>query len=145
MAENLIPKIAKMLGVEIGEEFKVTGIYRGMTPTKIFLLSLKGLLYRSGNQTNWQSVDSSFYEGLLQGEFEIVKLPWKPKLNQTYFTFGCERTLGYGRVWVVELRGWEGSAVDIALLEKGWVYRTEEEAKEALPKVAEELGVDYEL
>ena len=32
-----------------------------------------------------------------------------------------------------------------ALLEKGWVYRTQEEAKSALPKVAKELGVEYEL
>lgn len=29
MAKNLIPEIAKMLGVELGEEFKIKGV-RGM-------------------------------------------------------------------------------------------------------------------
>lgn len=34
---------------------------------------------------------------------------------------------------------------EYALLDKGWVYRTKEEAEAALPKVATEIGVKYEL
>ena len=32
---------------------------------------------------------------------------------------------------------------DCALLDKGWVFRTKEEAEAALPKVAAEMGVEY--
>ena len=34
---------------------------------------------------------------------------------------------------------------EYALLDKGWVYRTCKEAQAALPKVAAEMGVEYEL
>lgn len=32
-----------------------------------------------------------------------------------------------------------------ALLDKGWIYRTKEEAEDALTKVAAEMGMEYEL
>ena len=34
---------------------------------------------------------------------------------------------------------------EYALLDKGWVYRSKEEAEAALPAVAKEMGVEYEL
>ena len=40
---------------------------------------------------------------------------------------------------------WLDGPIDLALLGKGWVYRTEEEAAAALPKVAAEIGVEYKL
>ena len=40
---------------------------------------------------------------------------------------------------------WDAHPYERALLDKGWVYRTQEEAKSALPAVAKEMGVDYEL
>ncbi|WP_337563246.1 hypothetical protein [Phascolarctobacterium succinatutens] len=40
---------------------------------------------------------------------------------------------------------WDNSVIDVALHKVGWVYRTQEEAKSALPKVAKELGVEYKL
>lgn len=73
MAKNLIPEIAKMLGVELGEEFKIEG----------------------DNRTYW---------------FDLDGLP-----------------------------------NEYALLDKGWVYRSQAEAEAALPAVAAEMGVRYEL
>lgn len=36
-------------------------------------------------------------------------------------------------------------AAEILLADKGWTYRTREEAEAALPGVAKELGVEHEL
>ena len=50
-----------------------------------------------------------------------------------------------GGKWIVHLLWWAGSPNGYALLEKGWIYRTQEEAEAALPAVAAEMGVEYEL
>ena len=135
MSKNLIPKIAKMLGVELGEEFKIKG-YDGLT----YKLTDNGLELTTvdGQKTKW--FDHGALNSLLKGKMEIVKLPWKPKKGETYYTFEL-----LGGKWIVHLLWWAGSPNGYALLEKGWVYRTKEEAEAALPAVAAELGVEYEL
>lgn len=135
MAKNLIPQIAHMLGVEIGEEFKIKG-YDGLT----YKLTDNGLELTTvdGQKTKW--FDPGALNSLLKGKMEIVKLPWKPKKGETYYTF----ELLNGK-WIVHLLWWAGSPNGYALLEKGWVYRTQEEAEAALPAVAKELDVEYKL
>ena len=134
MAENLIPKIAKMLGVEIGEEFKVN--LNGWNNTYRF--NNNGLYGRTQTE-KWIAYPELFCL-LTTGNAEIIKMPWKPKKGETYYTF----ELLSGK-WVVHLLWWAGSPNGYALLEKGWVYRTCAEAEAALPKVAAEMGVEYEL
>lgn len=80
------------------------------------------------------------FAALLNGKDEIVKLPWKPKERDIFYSFSTT----YGK-WVVRSNMWAGAPCDYALLDKGWVYRTRAEAETALPAVAAELGVDYEL
>jgi hypothetical protein len=135
MAKNLIPQIAKMLGVELGEEFKIKG-YDGLT----YKLTDAGLELTTvdGQKTKW--FDRGALNSLLKGKMEIVKLPWKPKKGETIYSF----TLVYGN-WVVYSYVWLNSPCDYALLGKGWVYRTEAEAQAALPKVAAEIGAEYKL
>ena len=120
MSKNLIPEIAEMLGVELGEEFKI-----------------------EGSELRRENCLAHFL-WLINGEEEIVKLPWKPKFGEKYYSFGG-RYIGDPSIWIVVDVIWNGLAYDVAMLDKGWVYRTREEAEAALPKVAAELGVDYEL
>lgn len=135
MSKNFIPEIARMLGVELGEEFKIKG-YDGLT----YKLTDNGLELTTvdGQKTKW--FDHGALNSLLKGKMEIVKLPWKPKKGETYYTFEL-----LGGKWIVHLLWWAGSPNGYALLEKGWVYRTQKEAEAALPAVAAELGVEYEL
>lgn len=136
MAKNLIPQIAQMLGVELGEEFKVKG---DDETTYIFTDDGLKLTYDGGIGIVEISSDVAF-AALVKGTDEIVKLPWKPKKGETYYTFEL-----LGGKWIVHLLWWAGSPNGYALLEKGWVYRTQKEAEAALPAVAAELGVEYEL
>lgn len=135
MAKNLIPQIAKMLGVELGEEFKIKG-YDGL----IYKLTDTGLELTTvdGQKTKW--FDHGALNSLLKGKMEIVKLPWKPKKGDAYFTFEL-----MGDKWGIHSYWWGGFPNEYALLDKGWIYRTCAEAEAALPKVAAEKGVKYKL
>lgn len=135
---NLIPKIAELLGVELGEEFKIKG-YDGL----IYKLTDAGLELTTvdGQKTKW--FDHGALNSLLKGKMEIVKLPWKPREGQTVYSFYAR---GISSVLEVIRFVWVGSVVSHqALVKAGWVYRTRAEAEAALPAVAEEMGVEYEL
>lgn len=133
MAKNLIPEIAKMLGVELGEEFKVVykvgfEIMCNFTKEGVFVEGCSG------------KYDKKLLVDIVCGKVEIVKLPWKPKERDIFYSFSTT----YGK-WVVISNMWAGAPCDYALLDKGWVYSTKEEATAALPAVAKEMGVEYEI
>lgn len=133
MAKNLIPEIARMLGVELGEEFKVEG------DNRTYWFDLDGL--HSGEYVV-EDEDDAMLHDLLCGEVEIIKLPWKPKQDETFYTFGIHAT---ENKWVVVSAKWWDNVKNLALYKIGWIYRSQAEAEAALPAVAAEIGVEYEL
>ena len=133
MAKNLIPEIAKMLGVELGEEFKIKG------DNRTYWFDLDGL--HSGEYVV-EDEDDAMLHDLLCGEVEIIKLPWKPKQDETFYTFGIHAT---ENKWVVVSVKWWDNVKNLALYKIGWIYRSQAEAEAALPAVAAEIGVEYEL
>lgn len=139
---NLIPEICKMLSVELGEEFKVKG------REYIFHFVDNGLIaYRTdGSVLPYENCLAHFLR-LINGEEEIVKLPWKPKADDKYWTFALRynNAAPDKRTWRIVPSIWTEHPSDWALLDKGWVYKTKGEAIKALPTVAREAGVEYEL
>lgn len=129
MSKNLINEITKMLGVEIGEEFKIRG------DDRTCFIDLDGLHldYHVADDE-----DNAMLRDLLCGEVEIIKIPWKPKKGEDYYTFGS--SIGE---WEVSCQRWTCHPFDLAVFAKGWAYRTREEAESALPKIAKENGVKY--
>lgn len=139
MAKNLIPQIAKMLGVKLGEEFKID-----TSGDDIFQITESGVWMRKGiDKEEWVEKPFEFVM-LCNGDAEIIRLPWKPKVGEQYYSFGG-RLIGDPTVWIVVDVIWQGLAYDVAMFDKGWVYKSKDEAKAALPKVAAEVGVEYEL
>lgn len=136
MGKNIIPGIAKMLGVKIGEEFKVNSLYEQM----IFKFADNVLLGRIDVEGSIWTPAYVVLSNLLGGDVEIIKLPWKPKKNDVFYTFDFT----YGK-WGVKPDMWAGAPCDYALLGEGWVYRTRAEAEAALPVVAAKLGVKYAI
>ena len=135
MSKNLIPEIARMLGVEMFEEFKV--VYK-VGFEIICNFTKEGVFVHEEGCSDKH--DKELLADIICGKAEIVKLPWKPKKGDAYYTFEIFR----GK-WVVRSLWWTGAPCTYALLDKGWVFRTKEEAEDALTKVAKEMGVDYEL
>lgn len=128
-----------MLGVKIGEEFKVVSKEGN---EQICNFTMAGLFEHDNKESG--SYNKELLAEIVCNNAEIVKLPWKPKFGEKYYSFGG-RFIGDPSIWIVVDVIWDGLAYDIAMYEKGWVYRTQEEAKAALPKVAAEMGVEYEL
>lgn len=139
MSKNLIPQIAQMLGVELGEEFKVVHKVVYKTGFEIMCNFTKEgvFVHEEGCSGKY---DKELLADIICGKAEIVKLPWKPKKGETYYTFEL-----LGDTWVVRSFWWGGFPNEYALLDKGWVYRSQAEAEAALPKVATEMGVEYEI
>lgn len=135
MAKNLIPQIAHMLGVELFEEFKV--VYK-VGFEIICNFTKEGVFVHEEGCSGKH--DKELLADIICGKAEIVKLPWKPKKGDAYYTFEIFR----GK-WVVRSLWWTGAPCNYALLDKGWIYRTEKEAEAALPAVAKEIGVEYEI
>lgn len=127
MAKNLIPQIAQMLGVEINESFKLAG-YDNAT----FRFTENRFWQENGNLCEERS---DILAMLLAGNEIIIKLPWQPKEGDSFYTF----TAAYGE-WSVSLDMWAEEPCNYALLDKGWIYRTEKEAIAALPTVLKELS-----
>ena len=137
---NLIPQIAELLGLKLGEEFKVES--RGGSKY-ICNFTLEGLfVHDSFLQDGSGSYDNELLAHIVCGDVKVIKLPWKPKENDIFYTFDFT----YGKWGVkldVKLDMWAEAPCDYALLGKGWAYRTREEAESALPKIAKEMGVKY--
>lgn len=140
MAKNLLPEIAKMLDVEMYEKFKI----EGMSSDLVFRIGVDGLegerFDYAEDDRIWVTLASCNFVDLLTGKAKIVKLPWKPKKGDTFYTFASILNK-----WVVRIAWWDQTPNHYALLDKGWVYRTREEAQAALPAVAREMGVECEL
>ena len=138
MAKNLIPEIAKMLGVELGEKFKIDINNEIYQITRICMYREK--MNDEGQFDMWEEVPRCFIK-LLAGDAKIIKLPWKPKIYDTYWTFKATHI----NVWCITDACWTNKPNDVAAFKNGWIYRTLEEAKSALPKVAAEIGVKYKI
>ena len=131
---NLIPQIAEMLGLKLGEEFKID-----TSGNDIFKITESGVWMRKSiNKEEWLEKPFEFVI-LCNGDAEIIRLPWKPKKGELVYTF-CF-CIGSNDKWTVTWRHWENRVEEIALLKAGWIYRSRAEAERALQDVAVEEGV----
>ena len=77
--KNLIPQIAKMLGVEMGERFKVNNV-SGTFYFENYYLSEEG--FNNFIFNNAQTRLNAILPELINGTWKIEKLPPKPKLTE---------------------------------------------------------------
>lgn len=80
---NLMPEIAKMLGVETWEEFRIKDA-RGKDDTA-YRLTDTSLEYFDEAMTNW--CGSGRFIDLINGTAEVIKKPFKPKEGEWYYLF----------------------------------------------------------
>lgn len=115
---NYMEQIANMLGVELGEEFKVR-CQDGELSARFYIID-DGLYEQCKDET--PLVNSALLRDLLIGRCEIIKLPWKPKNGEAYYYIDTDDKVTY--------ETFDPSVVyDIALYKLGKLYRTLEEAE----------------
>ena len=77
MTKNYMSEVAKMLGVELGEEFKIKG-----RENSRYKLTEEGMW--TNGVFGWERIRMDL-EMVLNGQYNIEKLPWKPKDGDKYF------------------------------------------------------------
>ena len=90
---NLIPKICEMLGVEVGEEFKLH--WNGVEQSGIYRFSDYRLEAKFKNEDDWH--ECSVLTELLNGGITIIKLPFEPKFGDLYYWVSMVATPGVER------------------------------------------------
>ena len=136
---NLIPKIAELLGVEVGEEFnaKHANIGKILTNSKeepsIFKFGNDGLYAKCSDGSG-----DFFLIGMgnfLKGDYEIVKLPFEPKPQERFFYVSISKPV------TIEEAYWSSNmnTIDYALLFCGNCFRTAEEAEKHKYEIYEKL------
>lgn len=122
MVKNYMADIAKMLGVELEEEFKID------SSDTIYKFYKNGLCFQCGGA--WLRADSNLID-LIKGDSKIVKLPWQPKVGDVYY-----RPRDYHTAFSEAATDfWRGTVNDFALKEAGMIFKTKEECEAALPEL----------
>ena len=124
MGKNLMPEVAKLLGVEIGEEFKIKEM-----PHDVYQICENILKYKLSNQ-GWGEATEDTLKNLLRGEMTIVNLPFKPKSGRTYWTVEEDSIL---------CDSWDNDMMDYSYLKLGNCFRTKEEAKANADRIRKEI------
>lgn len=117
---NYMPEVAKMLGVELGDKFKIKSLNGEIMGTAIIdEYGFKPL----ENNTNYTR--SYFFqyalENLLTGKYIIECKPWKPKEDEEYWLINQDGN-------VINLN-WIDNFLCITNYKIGNCYRTKEEAE----------------
>lgn len=126
MEKNYIPEVAKLLGVEIGEDFDLlneSGEIVVYSPYKFTGDSI--IDYEGDALGGWRLWD------LLTGEYTIQKRPWKPKKGELFWVIN-----GKGNV---EKYHFLNDMCDLALLNMGNCFPSKEVAKAAVPEMLEKF------
>lgn len=123
MSKNYFLEVGEVLGVKPFEEFRITCY------DLFFRFTSQGLQF-SKDRVEWR--ESSLLYSLICGKNKVVKIPFRPKIGQTFYTPSTHLSN-------VDSRLWHENIVDIALYKAGLVFRTESECANAL----EELRQKY--
>ena len=78
---NKMRDVAKLLGLGIGERFKIKGV-----KDKIYFITLRGIYANDDSNTKNIKVPSEIIISLLMDTDKLIKLPWYPKDGEEYFT-----------------------------------------------------------
>jgi hypothetical protein len=112
-------EVAKMLGVELGERFKINfDIYNSSNHNFDYFLTEAGIIV---DKEGYLCSSNDILCEILYGHYTIKRKPWKPSLDEQYY-------------YVDELGHpcsdpWVNSVLDITLYRVGNCYRTKEEAE----------------
>ena len=122
---NHMAEVAKMFGLELEEHFHIT---KKSYENTVYKFTKDGVAFYDNKLRTWyESVGA--LAGILTGETEVVKLPWKPKMRERYYyPIPSDRDLWESCLWV-------GDNYDNNRFSRGLVCKTEEEAIDMAKKM----------
>ena len=122
MSKNYMAEVAALLGVEIGEVFKISD--DNCTGDLYYRLTKKNGIEYSEDNTSWKQGAGMILRDLMLGDVRISKLPWKPINGEKYYI----PYISINKENMYEKYHWGGDRTDEAFYEQGIVFKTKEEA-----------------
>lgn len=117
MAKNCMAAVAKMLGVELGEEFIIENKDRKET----VVLAADGFHVIQPNNVLGPD-HGKLLSKVLQGLYEVKKIPWEPKYKEYYYCPSITQRMVIEFLWIGDTHDYAMKAIDM-------VYRTKEQAE----------------
>lgn len=117
---NHMSEVAELLEVELGEVFRVDNCRS--VAEMYYRLTEDGLEQSDTPNGEWEDGDEWILALLLTGEADIIQLPWKPQNGEFYFSPSPTRKS------LQECLAWVGGENDNYRLNRGFVFRTPDEA-----------------
>lgn len=128
---NYYKQVAKMLGIELNEEFDINYMlsYR-------YMLTEDGLKFKDKSSDMWLGYSSPVLSKLLRGDYSIVKIPWKPSYTQKYYVYSIGHKKALGTNWL-------GVTEDLLYWKLGNCFRTREEAETKGKEIMETIEKEF--
>lgn len=126
MGKNYMPEVARILGVEIGEEFDILINEMEMLTHGPYKITDNAIVDYVGCKTK------NLLYGLLTGEYTLQKRPWRPKVGDAFFYV---LTNGEIQKYVFEI----DNIHTLMLFSFDNCFPTEEAARAAVPEMLEKF------
>lgn len=126
MSKNYMPEVAKMLGVEIGEEFDILVNEAEMLVHGPYKIIDNAIVDYVGCKTK------NLLYGLLTGEYTLQKRPWRPTEGEPHWFVLPNGSVGLGVFY-------KNNARSLSLLNMGNCFQTEDAAEAAAPEMLEKF------
>ena len=118
-------EVAKMFGLELEEHFHIT---KKSYENTVYKFTKDGVAFYDNKLRTWyESVGA--LAGILTGETEVVKLPWKPKMDEKYYIPSIFDWDFY------KYNFWLNDECDEKYYKRGLVFKTKEEAIDMAKKM----------
>ena len=121
---NHMEEVAKMLGVKMGEKFRIKE-----STDVVYHFEKAGLIDGIG------STCMTTLGYIISGAYHIEKFPWKPKKGDEYWFIGAS---------LVSCNNWDDDCMDYSLYYAGNCFETEEEAEAHKQEILDKLRKKYE-
>ena len=134
---NHMAEVAQMLGVELGEVFKVTDDDSGKYHNYYKFTEKKGIEVSEDN-VKWEAdtAGTLVLKWLLIGVARIIKLPWEPQKGEKYY-IPC---IGAQPEYMYSVNHWDNDDIDKKYYHMGIVCKTKEEAIVLTEKMLEAIN-----
>lgn len=134
---NYWKQFAELLGLELNESFRLVKPNREKLYNVLYKITEDGLYYKVANTDGWYDEPSVTLDYILNGDYSVVKLPWKPKKGDIYWHYsGVSKEENAAK--------WGGKFIDLLLWKCGDCFKTAEEAKTKGKEIMEQIQKEFE-
>ena len=131
---NYYKQIAEMLGLELGQEFRIIDSHERTIDDALFEITEDGLFSKANNLSGKVTL---MLDLILSGKCKVVPKPWKPKNGEKYWFYSESYNHAMSHQW------YSGN-YEFCLWKCGNCFKTEEEAAAKGKEIMEQIQKEFD-